>query len=49
MIMRSLPEHVAEKDIIEMFEFADKDKDGKISFEEFKVMVSPPIPTDQLS
>ena len=37
MIMRSLPENVPDNDIQEMFEFADKDQDGRISFAEFQV------------
>ena len=37
MIMRCLPEHVPDNDIQEMFDFADKDQDGKISFPEFQV------------
>ena len=37
MIMRCLPEHVPDNDIQEMFDFADKDQDGKISFTEFQV------------
>ena len=39
MIMRSLPEHVPESEITEMFDYADKDKDGKLSFEEFQVIL----------
>ena len=38
MIMRSLPENVPDNVIQEMFEFADKDHDGRISFAEFQVM-----------
>ena len=33
---------VSEDDIEEMFSFADKDKDGKISFMEFQLMINPP-------
>ena len=33
---------VSEDDIDEMFNFADKDKDGKISFLEFQIMINPP-------
>ena len=36
-IMRSLPVCVSDEDIEEMFTFADKDKDGKLSYKEFKV------------
>ena len=37
LMMSNLPEHVPENDIMDMFTFADKDKDGKISWEEFLV------------
>merc|ERR1711931_587833 len=40
-MMTSLPEPVPELEIMEMFTFADKDKDGKISWEEFLVMITP--------
>ena len=33
---------MSEDDIDEMFNFADKDKDGKISFLEFQIMINPP-------
>ena len=33
---------VSEDDIEEMFNFADKDRDGKISFLEFQLMINPP-------
>ena len=36
-IMRSLPLPVSEADIEEMFSFADKNKDGKLSYKEFEV------------
>ena len=36
-MMTHLPEHVPEAEISEMFEFADKDSDGRISYEEFLV------------
>ena len=36
-IMRSLPVRVPDHDIEEMFAFADKDNDGKLSYAEFKV------------
>ena len=39
-MMTSLPEPVPELEIMEMFTFADKDKDGKISWEEFLVKPS---------
>ena len=35
--MKSLPVTVEDEDIEEMFVTADRDKDGKISYEEFKV------------
>ena len=36
-IMKNLSVPVEDEDIEEMFEFADKDKDGKLSYEEFLV------------
>ena len=36
-IMKNLPVPVADEDIDEMFEFADKNKDGKLSYKEFEV------------
>ena len=36
-IMTNLPVPVADEDIDEMFEFADKNKDGKLSYKEFEV------------
>ena len=36
--MKNLPEAVSDEDIEEMFEFADKNKDGKLSYKEFKVI-----------
>ena len=38
-IMRNLPVPVSESEIDEMFEFADKNQDGKLSFAEFELMV----------
>ena len=35
---------VSEEDIEEMFNFADQDKDGKISYTEFQTMINPPEP-----
>ena len=35
---------MSEQDIEEMFAYADKDKDGKISYTEFQVMINPPKP-----
>ena len=37
---------VSEDDIEEMFKFADKDKDGKISFIEFQLMITPQKPLE---
>ena len=39
-IMKSLPVRVPDEDIEEMFAFADKDNDGKLSYAEFKVILS---------
>ena len=36
-MMTHLPEPVSDRDIMDMFTFADKDKDGRISWEEFLV------------
>ena len=36
-MMSHLPEQVPETEISEMFKFADKDSDGRISYEEFLV------------
>ena len=36
-MMTHLPEPVPDRDIMDMFTFADKDKDGRISWEEFLV------------
>ena len=36
-MMSHLPEHVPDQDILEMFSFADKDCDGRISYDEFLV------------
>ena len=35
--MKNLPVVVDDEDIEKMFEFADKDRDGKLSYEEFQV------------
>ena len=35
--MKNLPVAVKDEDIEEMFEFADKDKDGNLSYAEFLV------------
>ena len=39
-IMRNLPVPVAEAEIDEMFQFADKNQDGKLSFAEFEHVIS---------
>ena len=39
LIMKNLPVTVEDEDMEEMFEYADKDKDGKLSFQEFQVML----------
>ena len=36
-IMKNLPVPVEDEDIEEMFDFADKNKDGKLSYREFEV------------
>ena len=36
--MIDLPVPVSDEDIEEMFEFADKNKDGKLSYQEFWVI-----------
>ena len=38
-MMTHLPEPVSDTDIMDMFAFADKDKDGRISWEEFLVKI----------
>ena len=43
-MMNHLPEPVAEQEIIEMFNYADKDRDGRINFEEFLVMTPIKVP-----
>lgn len=42
MVMRQLPVQVDETDIQDMFSYADKDKDGRISYSEFLLMINPP-------
>ena len=39
-MMSHLPEHVSDSEIEEMFSYADKDNDGKISWEEFLVRLT---------
>ena len=43
-IMKNLPEPVEDADIEEMFAFADRDGDGRLSYQEFQVMVLPREP-----
>ena len=43
-IMKNLPVFVSDEDIEEMFNFADKDADGKLSYAEFQIMIDPPAP-----
>ena len=45
-IMRNLPVPVADSEIEEMFEFADKNQDGKLSFAEFELMVIEKLSTN---
>jgi len=46
-LMKSLPVCVEDADIEEMFQFADQDGDGKLSYQEFQVMINPPAPPEQ--
>ena len=39
--MSQLPEQVSDQEIEEMFQFADRDADGQISWEEFLLMITP--------
>ena len=48
MMMRNLPEKVSEEDIEEMFSYADQDRDGKLSYSEFQVMINPLPPLQPL-
>jgi len=43
-MMSRLPVYVSVEEINEMFAFADKDKDGKISYQEFLTMITPRPP-----
>jgi len=45
-IMKNLPVPVADEDIEEMFEFADKNRNGRLSYKEFEVMVKPQTPPE---
>ena len=44
--LQQLPLQVPDKDIEEMFSYADKDGDGKINWSEFQVMINPPKPKE---
>ena len=44
MSLTNIFSKVSEADIEEMFAYADKDKDDKISYTEFQVMINPPKP-----
>ena len=46
-IMKNLPVQVADEDIEEMFQFADKDRDGRLSYPEFLLMMNPPAPPEE--
>ena len=46
-MMKNLPEKVSEEEIEEMFAFADVNKDGKISYNEFQVMINPAKPVEK--
>ena len=48
-MMKNLPESVSDEDIGDMFDFADKNQDGKINYEEFQVMINPQKPVDMTS
>ena len=39
-----LPTPVDPAEAEEMFNFADKDRDGRISWDEFQIMINPPPP-----
>lgn len=43
-MMQLLPTPVDPLEAEEMFNFADKDRDGKISWDEFQIMINPPAP-----
>ena len=46
-LMKNLPVHVEEEDIEEMFAFADKNCDGKLSYSEFEVTMTRTMTNDQ--
>ena len=48
-MMKNLPESVSDEDIGDMFDFADKNQDGKISYDEFQVMINPQKPAEMTS
>lgn len=45
-IMHNLPVAVSDEDIADMFTAADSDKDGRISYKEFRKMINPPKPPE---
>jgi len=45
-VMLNLPVEVSEVDIEEMFTYADQDRDGRISYDEFQTMINPPKPPE---
>ena len=46
-MMRNLPEKVSDEEIEQMFSFADANNDGKISYDEFQIMINPPKPSER--
>ena len=46
-MMTNLPTHVEDWEAEEMFDFADKNKDGELSYKEFLIMITPPAPPVQ--
>ena len=44
-MMTHLPEPCSERDIMDMFNYADKDKDGRIDWEEFMVILISYLPS----
>jgi len=46
-MMTNLPTHVEDWEAEEMFDFADKNKDGELSYKEFLIMINPPPPPVQ--
>ena len=46
-MMTNLPTHVEDWEAEEMFDFADKNKDGELSYKDFLIMINPPAPPVQ--